>query len=93
MECHIYIYIYIYIYISRAIEDYAVVYFGSAIFKIARLAIVGTITVHICACVFYSVKKTYAVSQDDVVQFYDARGISQGVRWPTPCTPRTLNPA
>ena len=64
---------------GRAIEDYAVVYFGSAIFKIARLTLVGTVSVHFCSCVFYSVKQNYAVSPDDVVSFYTSRGIDPGV--------------
>jgi len=41
---------------NRIIEDHAVVYFGAALFKIVRLLVVATLTVHLIACIFYRVK-------------------------------------
>jgi hypothetical protein len=63
----------------RAIEDYAVVYIGAALFKIVRLLIIATFTVHMFACVFYYVKINYAASPDDVTAFYSSRGINPNV--------------
>ena len=40
----------------RIVEDYAVVYFGAALFKIVRLLVIATFTVHLFACIFYRVK-------------------------------------
>lgn len=63
----------------RTIEDYAVVYLGSALFKIARLLIVAAFTVHMFACIFFFVKANYAASQEDVMMFYTSRGIAENV--------------
>ena len=38
---------------SRTAEDYAVVYFGSSIFKITRLIVIAVFSVHFFACSFY----------------------------------------
>ncbi len=64
----------------RLVEDYAVVYFGSAIFKIARLLIVATFSVHFFACVFFRVKLNSAASEADVVEFYVSRNVGEHVR-------------
>jgi hypothetical protein len=66
-------------YICRMIEDYAVVYLGSAVFKIARLLIVATFSVHFFACVFFRVKLNSAASEADVVDFYVSRNIDENV--------------
>ena len=61
------------------IEDYAVVYFGSAIFKITRLLVIATSSVHFFACIFYRVKELSAASTDDVATFYTSRNIEENV--------------
>jgi hypothetical protein len=66
-------------YPCRLIEDYAVVYLGSAIFKIARLLVVATFSVHFFACVFYRVKLNSAASEADVVEFYVSRNVQENV--------------
>ena len=63
----------------RTIEDYAVVYIGSALFKITRLLIIATFTVHLFACIFFHVKVNYAASPADVTSFYTSRGIDANV--------------
>ena len=68
--------------ICRAIEDYAVVYLGSAIFKIARLLIVATSCVHLFACAFHRVKVESAYAPEDVTAFYTSRGIEDTVNLP-----------
>ena len=65
--------------LSRAIEDYAVVYLGSAVFKIARLLIIAVFCVHLFACAFYRVKLESAYSLDDVTAFYTSRNIDMQV--------------
>ena len=40
----------------RVVEDYAVVFFGSSLFKILRLFIVALFTIHFFTCLFYHVK-------------------------------------
>ena len=42
--------------IFRVIEDYAVVFFGSSLFKILRLFVLAIFTVHFFTCLFYRVK-------------------------------------
>jgi hypothetical protein len=61
------------------IEDYAVVYLGSAVFKIARLLVVATACVHLFACAFHRVKKESAASPEDVALFYSSRNIDDKV--------------
>ncbi len=62
----------------RVIEDYMVLYFGSAMFKIARLLFVAMSCVHVFACVFYRVKKESA-STDEVNQFFISRNVDPTV--------------
>ena len=63
----------------RALEDYVVVYIGSAVFKILRLLTVATFSVHLFACMFFRVKIMSAATVDDVVDFYTSRGIEHDV--------------
>ena len=63
----------------RDLEDYAVVYFGSALFKIIRLLLVATFCVHFFACIFYRVKDISAESQEAVDEFYASRDVSSDV--------------
>ena len=63
----------------RAIEDLAVVYLGSAVFKISRLTFVALFCVHLFACIFFRVKMESASSPADVVDFYAARNIAEDV--------------
>lgn len=65
------------------IEDYAVVYFGSAIFKITRLLVVATSSVHFFACIFYRVKEESAASNEDVTTFYTSRNVQEDVIIPS----------
>jgi hypothetical protein len=64
-----------------AIEDYAVVYFGSAFFKILRLLFIAVFSVHLFACIFFKVKESSATSQDDVLDFYMSRNIAENVHF------------
>ena len=64
---------------SRAIEDYTVVYIGSAVFKIMRLLTVATFSVHLFACMFFRVKVISAATVEDVVTFYTSRDIEEDV--------------
>jgi hypothetical protein len=64
----------------RVFEDYVVLYFGSSVFKIARLLFVALLSVHFFACIFYRVKKDSAASPEDVNMFYTSRGVSPNVR-------------
>jgi hypothetical protein len=61
------------------IEDYVVLYFGSSVFKIARLLFVALLSVHFFACTFYRVKNDSAASPDDVEAFYTSKGVSPNV--------------
>jgi hypothetical protein len=63
----------------RKIEDYAVVYFGAALFKILRLLSVGTFSVHMFACVFFRVKIASATNPDDVADFYESKNVENEV--------------
>ena len=64
----------------RALEDLAVVYLGSAVFKILRLTFIALFCVHLLACLFYRVKDSSAESPEDVVNFYTSRNIEEDVR-------------
>jgi hypothetical protein len=64
----------------RVVEDYVVITFGSAIFKIIRLLFIAMLSVHFFACAFYRVKKESAVNQEDVENFYLARNTQSTVR-------------
>jgi hypothetical protein len=68
-------------YLNRKIEDYAVVYFGSSLFKILRLLVIAIFSVHFFACIFYRVKEVSAESSDDVVDFYVSRHADEVVRF------------
>ncbi len=64
---------------DRTIEDYAVVYLGSILFKITRLVIVAMFTVHFGACIFFRVKMNSADSAEDVSSFYAENHIRDNV--------------
>ena len=61
--------------LCSVIEDYAVLYFGSAMFKICRLLLIAMSSVHFFACIFFRVKKESAASPDDVAAFYSSKGV------------------
>ncbi len=65
---------------DRTIEDYAVVYLGSALFKVARLVIIAMYTVHFGACIFFRVKMNSAETPEDVTAFYASKHIRDDVR-------------
>ena len=56
-----------------------VLYFGSSVFKIARLLFVALLSVHFFACIFFRVKNETAGSPDDVEAFYNSRGVDPNV--------------
>jgi hypothetical protein len=58
----------------RALQDYTVLYFGSAVFKIARLLAIALLCVHCFACAFFKVKQQSADPQE-VALFYLSRGV------------------
>ncbi len=64
---------------DRTIEDYAVVYLGSFLFKVARLVIIAMFTVHFAACIFYRVKMNSAETVEDVDSFYASHHIRDDV--------------
>ena len=45
----------------RVVEDYAVVFLGSALFQIIRLFIVAIFTIHFFTCLFYHTKVSAAL--------------------------------
>ena len=57
-------------------EDFGVIYLGSASFKIARLLFVAMFSVHIFACIFFRVKIVSASSPEDVSTFYTSRNVA-----------------
>ena len=63
----------------RAAEDYVVLYFGPALFKIGRLLLIATICVHFFACLFFRVKEDSAASHAEVSAFYSSRGVDEQV--------------
>ncbi len=63
----------------RVVEDYGVIYLGSAVFKIARLLFVAMFSVHFFACLFYRVKIVSAATPEDVTDFYTAKNVAQDV--------------
>jgi hypothetical protein len=67
--------------LHRAVEDYAVVYVGSPLFKILRLLIIAIFSIHLFACIFYRVKEISAFSQDDVTTFYVSRNAGEDVSY------------
>jgi hypothetical protein len=60
-------------------EDMAVVYLGSAVFKIFRLTFVALFFVHLFACLFFWVKAQSAYSLEDVTEFYASRNVDYNV--------------
>ena len=76
--------------LHRALEDYAVVYFGSPLFKILRLLVIAIFSIHLFACVFYRVKEISAESHEDVEAFYAAKNVDGDVsliQWHKPHFP------
>ena len=65
--------------LRRILEDYAVLYFGSAIFKIARLLFIAMLCVHFFACIYYRVKRDTTPNPDDVEAFYKSKYVEQDV--------------
>jgi hypothetical protein len=63
----------------RAVEDFGVIYLGSASFKIARLLFVAMFSVHLFACIFFRVKVVSADSPDDVALFYTSKNVAEDV--------------
>jgi hypothetical protein len=63
----------------RALEDLAVVYLGSAVFKISRLTFAALFSVHLCACLFFRVKLEGASSPAVVAEFFTSRQIAEDV--------------
>ncbi len=61
-------------------EDYAVVYFGSAVFKTIKLLLLAVFSVHIFACIFFRVKDLSAASRDEVIHFYASKDVAEDVR-------------
>jgi len=59
------------------LEDYAVLYFGSAIFKIGRLLFIAMLCVHFFACIYYRVKRDTTPNPDDVESFYQSKYVEQ----------------
>ena len=60
-------------------EDYGVIYLGSAIFKIARLLFIALFSVHFFACIFFRVKIASANTPEDVTVFYTSRNVASNV--------------
>ena len=54
-------------------------YFGSAIFKIARLLLIAMMCVHFFACIYYRVKRDTTPNPDDVAAFYQSKYVDQDV--------------
>ncbi len=54
-------------------------YFGSAIFKIARLLLIAMMCVHFFSCIYYRVKKETTPNPDDVEAFYQSKYVDQDV--------------
>jgi hypothetical protein len=64
---------------SRVVEDYGVIYLGSAIFKIARLLFIALFSVHFFACIFFRVKIASAYTPEDVALFYTSKNVAINV--------------
>ena len=48
--------------VPRVLEDYAVVFFGSVLFKIIRLFVVAAFVIHLHACLFYRIKVAFCTT-------------------------------
>ncbi len=55
------------------------IYFGTAIFKMARLLIIAMMCVHFFACIYFKVKKESS-SPEDVALFYESKYVDENVR-------------
>ena len=53
------------------IEDYAVVFVGSAWYKMLRLCFIAGFAVHLFACIFFQVKS----KNDNAIGFYSAKSV------------------
>ncbi len=60
-------------------EDYGVIYLGSAVFKIARLLFIAMFSVHLFACIFFRVKAASAFAPEDVAVFYTSKNVAEDV--------------
>jgi len=60
----------------EVVEDYGVIYLGSAIFKIARLLFIALFSVHLFACIFFRVKIASAYTPEDVASFYTSKNVA-----------------
>ncbi len=60
-------------------KDYAVIYFGSAIFKISRLLFIAMMCVHVFACGFYKIKKESEENEGDADLFYESKNVDPKV--------------
>ena len=65
--------------VFRVVEDYGVIYLGSAVFKIARLLFVAMVSVHLFACIFFRVKVISAAAVEDVTSFYTSKNVAEDV--------------
>jgi hypothetical protein len=65
--------------IYRAVEDFGVIYLGSACFKITRLLFIAMFSVHLFACIFFRVKISSASDPEDVVTFYTSKNVAEDV--------------
>ncbi len=63
----------------RVVEDYGVIYLGSAVFKIARLLFIAMFSVHMFACIFFRVKIASAIYAEDVTLFYTSKNVPANV--------------
>ncbi len=53
-------------------------YFGSAVFKIARLLSIAMLCVHFFACMYFRIKKESS-SPEDVAIFYESKYVDENV--------------
>ncbi len=63
----------------RVLEDYAVVCYGPAIFKVMRLFFIALLCVHFSACIFYRVKRESAFNPEDTIAFYKSKYVDEEV--------------
>jgi hypothetical protein len=64
---------------NSAAEDYAVLLFGSSIFKILRLLMIALVFVHLFACAYFRVKKESANSPEDMDGFFTSKAVDPTV--------------
>ena len=63
----------------RSVEDYSIIIFGPAFFKVLRLLIIAMMGVHYGACIFFRVKLETAQNEHDVIEFYSSRQVGPEV--------------